>query len=185
MNARTGISTAYRFQFFWVFSVIPSFWYSPVSWVCLKCNFGGLKKSHPAWGDRRHDLTQEDRAGGQECTEIGAFYLSSKLTKIQLNFSRARMCEAPFGARFGREDLPCRIWTLYFSESSWEGHVRIFDQKSKLGWTRTILFAQRAYATFREISRERDISRDSPKSYYGTVTDLSKCAFGAITGIRS
>ena len=35
--------------------------------------------------------------------------------------------------RFGRQDLVARIQTLYFSERSGAVHVRIFDQKSKLG----------------------------------------------------
>ena len=77
--------------------------------------------------------------------------------------------------RFGRQDLVARIQTLYFSESSGEGHVRIFDQKSELGCARRQKVAQRAYATL-----SRYISVDSLESYYGTVTDLSKCAFGAI-----
>ena len=57
--------------------------------------------------------------------------------------------------------------------------MRIFNQKSKLGGPRSILFAQRAYATF-----ERDIEiyiENMQKSYYGTATPFSKCAFGAIS----
>ena len=80
--------------------------------------------------------------------------------------------------RFGRQDLPCRIWNLYLSESSWAVHVRIFNQKSKLGGPRRF-YSLKEHTPL--IGRYRDIE-DSPKSYHGTATPLSKCAFGAKIG---